>query len=241
MSETFSIVLVEPRYDGNIGSVARAMMNFGFKDLVIVNGPEIGPEGRKNAMHALDIVQSALRLKSFDEVVGRFDAVIGTTAKTGGDSNHLRTPVFPQELVKGLTGKGKIALVFGREDYGLLNEEIEKCDFLVTIPANREYPTLNLAQSCCILLYELSRESNKEKATGKKYKMMNKVEKDVLLRFYDELIDEAYDLEFESDLAKKTFRTIIGRSFISGREAKTMTGVFRHAREKKRGNGVSQT
>ncbi|MFH0862547.1 MAG: RNA methyltransferase [Candidatus Altiarchaeota archaeon] len=233
MSDTFSVVLVEPRYDGNVGSVARAMKNFGFSDLVIVNGPQIGPEGRKNAMHALDIVQSALRLKSFDEVVDRFDLLVGTSAKTGGDANHLRTPVFPEELVKAANLKGKVALVFGREDYGLLNEEIDKCDILVTIPANPEYPTLNIAQSSCILLYELSRVQNRLNAPGKKYTMMGKTEKEVLLRFFDQLIDLAYDLEFENRLAKKTFRSIVGRAFISGREAKTMTGVFRHIKDKK--------
>jgi len=232
MVDTFSVVLVEPRYDGNVGSVARAMKNFGFTDLVIVNGPEIGPEGRKNAMHALDIVQSALRLKGFDEVVDRFDLLVGTSAKTGGDANHLRTPVFPEELAKAANLKGKVAIVFGREDFGLLNEEIDKCDMLVTIPANREYPTLNLAQSSCILLYELSRERNKAKAAGKKYTMMGKTEKEVLFRFYDELIDVTYGMEFENNLAKKTFRTIIGRAFVSGREAKTMTGVFRHLKKR---------
>jgi len=238
VSETFTVVLVEPRYDGNVGSVARAMKNFGFKNLVLVNGPEIGPEGRKNAMHALDIVQSALRMKSFDEVVDRYDFIVGTTAKTGGDSNHLRTPVFPDQLANAIGKKGKIALVFGREDYGLLNEEIDRCDFLLTIPANMEYPTLNLAQSAAILLYELSRQENREKTVGKKYTLLSKVEKEYMLRFYDELIDETYDKEFESKLAKKTFRSIIGRAFVSGREAKTMMGVFKRAKGKRRGAGA---
>jgi tRNA/rRNA methyltransferase len=67
--DIFSIILVEPRYDGNVGSVARVMKNFGFKNLVLVNGPEIGPEGRKNSMHALDILQKAERVKTFDEIV----------------------------------------------------------------------------------------------------------------------------------------------------------------------------
>jgi TrmH family RNA methyltransferase len=230
--ETFSVVLVEPRYDGNIGSVARAMKNFGFKSLVLVNPPEIGPEGRKNAMHALDIVQSAARLKSFDEVVDRFDFLVGTTAKTGGDSNHLRTPVFPDDLSHAFECKGRIGLIFGREDYGLYNDEIDLCDVLVTIPASHEYPTLNLAQSACILLYELSRGRNRSGASGKKYQPLNKVEKDVMLRFFDELIDANYEHEFERMLPKRTFRQLIGRAFISGREAKTLTGAFKNIKGK---------
>ena len=108
MNDTFHIVLVEPRYDGNVGSVARVMKNFGFRNLVVVNGPEIGPEGRKNSMHALDIVQSAVKLKRFDEVLERFDIVVGTSAKTGGDSNHLRTPVFPEELATRCIPRGRL-------------------------------------------------------------------------------------------------------------------------------------
>jgi len=227
---SFGIVLVEPRYDGNVGSVARIMKNFGFRNLVLVNPPEIGPEGRKNAMHALDIVQSAKRVKSFEEAAGMFDFIVGTTAKCGGDANHLRTPVFPEELSKALETDGKIGIAFGREDYGLLNEEIDKCDVLVTIPADRDYPTLNVAQSVAIILYGLSMDRNRATAGGKKFREVGKTEREYLLRFYDDLIDATYKQKFEADLAKRTFRQIVGRAFISGREAKTLMGVFRHAK-----------
>jgi tRNA/rRNA methyltransferase len=230
----FHIVLVEPRYDGNVGSVARVMKNFGFRNLVVVNGPEIGPEGRKNSMHALDILQKAERVKTFEELTGKFDLLIGTTAKCGGDANNLRTPVFPDELAKAFDSTGKIGLLFGREDYGLLNPEIDQCDMLVTIPASREYPTLNLSHSVAIILYELAKEENRRKASGKKYKLLNQVEKDTLLRYYDGLVDIIRDQEFEQTIAKRTFRQLIGRAFMSGREAKTMTGVFRKAMERKR-------
>ncbi|MFH1055212.1 MAG: RNA methyltransferase [Candidatus Altiarchaeota archaeon] len=232
MQDIFHVILVEPRYDGNIGSVARVMKNFGFRKLVLVNPPKMGPEARKNSMHARDIMEKARIVDSFEKVVEEFDVLVGTTAKVGGDANTLRTPVFPEELAKALDAKGKVGIVFGREDYGLLNEELERCDMLVTIPAHHEYPTLNLAQSACIILYELSRESNKKKTGGKKFRSLSKVEKDYMLKFYDELVDEVQDHLFERDLAKRTFRHIVGRSFISGREAKTLMGVFRHARKK---------
>jgi tRNA/rRNA methyltransferase len=104
---------------------------------------------------------------------------------------------------------------------------------LVTIPASREYPTLNLSHSVAIILYELANEENRRKASGKKYKLLNKVEKETLLRFYDELVDTLRDQKFEQTIAKRTFRQLIGRAFMSGREAKTMTGVFRKAKEKR--------
>jgi len=228
----FHIILVEPRYDGNIGSVARVMKNFGFRNLILVKPPPIGPEGRKNSMHARDIMEKAKVVDSFDEAIEGFDVVVGTSAQFGGDANTLRTPVFPEDLSKAFDAKGKVALLFGREDYGLLNEEIERCDMLVTIPAHHEYPTLNLAQSAAILLYELSREANRRKLKKKKFRQMNETDKKYMLKFYDELVDEVYEHDFERKLAKRTYRSIIGRAFTSGREAKTMTGVFRHAKDK---------
>ncbi|MBU0763180.1 MAG: RNA methyltransferase [Candidatus Altiarchaeota archaeon] len=232
VQDRFSIVLVEPRYDGNIGSVARVMKNFGFNKLVLVRPPKIGSEARKNSMHAMEILGKSDVYKSFGEAIEDFDFVVGTTAKVAGDGNKLRTPVYVEELSVALDTKGKIALVFGREDYGLLNEELELCDMLVTIPANYEYPTLNLAHSVGIVLYEVSRQANKETNKKKKFRMLSKIEKDTLLRFYDGFVEKMLDYDFEINLAKRTFRSIVGRAFISGREAKTMTGVFRRGKEK---------
>jgi TrmH family RNA methyltransferase len=232
MQDSFHIILVEPRYDGNVGSVARVMKNFGFSNLVLVNPPEIGQEARRNSMHALDIMENAVTRSSFDEIVGEFDFLAATTAKVAGDGNILRTPVYPEELANAVGSKGKIGLVFGREDYGLLNEEIERCDMLVTIPANPEYPTLNLAMSVGVILYELSREINKKKAGKKKFRELSGKEKEVMLGFYDEVVDGTYDREFENNLAKKTFRQLVGRAFISGRESRTLTGLFRKVGER---------
>jgi tRNA/rRNA methyltransferase len=232
VEEMFEVVLVEPRYDGNIGSVARIMKNFGFKNLVLVNPPEIGPEGRRNSMHAREVMEGALIAKSLGDIVDRYDFLVGTTAKLGGDTNTLRSPVYPSELSTALESKGKIGILFGREDNGLLNEELEQCDLLITIPANREYPTLNLAQSAGIILYEISKQGNEAKNKLKKLRQLKKIEKDYMLKFYDELVEDTYPLDFERNLMKRTFRNITGRAFISSREAKTLMGLFRKLKGK---------
>lgn len=232
MQTGFHIVLVEPRYDGNIGSVARVMKNFGFKNLVLINPPEIGAEGRRNAMHARDVLDDARLFANFEDMLPHYDFLVGSTAKIGRDGNTRRTPVFVDDLGGSIETDGDIALLFGREDYGLLNEEIEACDMLVTIPSHHEYPTLNLAQSVGIMLYELTRQQGKKRFTDKKFKMLSKIEKDVLLRFYDGLVDNVMDHEFENNIAKKTFRQLLGRAFVSGREARTLTGIIRKAMER---------
>ncbi len=231
----FSVVLVEPRYEGNIGSVARVMKNFGFKKLVLVKPADLGGEAKAKAMHAQDLLENARVVDSFRDIERGFDFLAGTTSETGTDKNHLRNPVFPEELVNALDSGGEIALVFGREDYGLLNEELKACDLLVTIPASREYPTMNLAVSVAVILYEISRQRTRKEYRGlKKFQKADRIEKNVLLDRYSDLVDSVYDQDFNRRLAKKTFKQLMGRAFISGREAFNLAGVFRKASERKR-------
>jgi len=232
MFDSFHIILVEPRYEGNVGGVARVMKNFGFKNLALVNPCKLDKEARQMSMHALDILKSAKRYDSFGEMTSDYDVIVGTTAKSAGDANVRRTPVYPEELANALDRKGRVSLVFGREDYGLSNEEIDACDMLVSIPANPEYSTLNLTQSVGIILYELAKQNMKLKNKNKKFKLVDQERKRILLQYYDRLADETRETDFDKSLAKKTFRQLIGRAFISGREASTLIGLFRKSWEK---------
>ncbi len=229
----FSVVLVRSKYQGNVGSVARAMKNFGFKRLVLVDPPELEGEARAMAMHGMDILEDAIVLNEFKELKKRFDFLIATSAVIAGDSNAMRSPVTPEGLGNSLDLEGRVGILFGREDTGLSNDEIATCDFLVTIPASEDYPTLNLSQSVAIILYELSKLSSRKRL--KKFKKAKRIEKEILLMKFNALVDAVYREEFRRRVAKKTFRQLLGRAFISGREAGTLTGVFRKAFEKKRG------
>lgn len=229
----FSVVLVEPKYEGNIGSVARVMKNFGFRELVLLNPPKISGEARAMAMHSRDILENSVVVDNFKELRERFDFLVATTAVIAGDRNIMRSPLFPEDLLNSLDTKGSIALVFGREDCGLHNNEIGLCDLTVAIPANPEYPTLNLSHSVAVILYEISRLRSRKEVCGlKKFRELNKTEKKVLLEKFDSLADSLYGNDFELNLVKKTFRQLIGRGFISGREAFTLVGLFRKAGDK---------
>jgi len=230
---SFSVVLIEPKYAGNVGSVARVMKNFGFSDLVLVNPCELGKEARKMASHAQEILENARILKNFQELTEEYDFLVATSAIVATDKNYLRVPITPKELKNSLSIDGKIALLFGREDYGLLNEEIKECDVLVTIPTSREYPTLNVAISVAILLYEISNLEKEMKSEMRKFEKANLIEKKILIEKFNELVDEIYDNYPQKKIVKKTFKTILGRAFVSGREAATLTGVFRRAKELK--------
>ncbi len=229
----FSVILLEPKYQGNIGAVARAMKNFGFKNLILINPPEIGGEARAMSMHGRDVLENATCLNSFNELKERFDFLVATTAITAGDRNALRSPILPGQLETALDLDGNIGLVFGREDYGLFNKEILMCDLLVSIPTSAEYPTLSLSHSVAIILYEISKlDKIKIKKKERKFREANRKEKEILLEKFDDLVDTLYENDFKCRLAKKTFRTLMGRAFISGRESFTLIGVFRRANDR---------
>ncbi|PKN07700.1 MAG: rRNA methyltransferase [Deltaproteobacteria bacterium HGW-Deltaproteobacteria-8] len=152
------IVLFRPKYPENIGSVARAMLNMGAKNLVLVDPADfdLAKAEPLATFHARHILETARVLPTLREALSGAALVLGTTARTGGWRKGLLSPagaagghVFPR-LAEG----GRVALVFGPEDRGLTNEQTTLCDQLVMIPAHPDCTSLNLSQAVLILLYE---------------------------------------------------------------------------------------
>jgi len=135
------VILVEPEYPINLGTIARVMKNFGVTDLILVN-PKVSPTNkiaRKFAVHAVDILENAKIHESLEEALNRIDLAIGTSGLAGDDYIPERVPISPEEFAKRLSiYDGEIGLVFGRESRGLDNEELKKLDFTVTIPTRQE-------------------------------------------------------------------------------------------------------
>ena len=150
------IVLVETSHTGNIGSAARAMKTMGLSDLCLVN-PLIKPDSQAIALAAgaSEIIHHAQIVSSLEEAVADCRLVIGTSAR----SRSLQWPMLePRECGEKIIAEAhsaKVALVFGRERIGLTNEERQKCHYHVTIPANPDYSSLNLAMSVQVLCYEI--------------------------------------------------------------------------------------
>lgn len=147
---------MNPKFDGNIGAVARSMLNFGISDLRIVGRDgDWSDETRNRAKHAQEILDSCGRFATLKEATRDCSAVIGTSGKREiGDKVSFRHFMLPDELPKRLDGiVGRVAFVFGPEDIGLTNEELHECDLLVTIPTWEGYPILNLSHAASILCY----------------------------------------------------------------------------------------
>lgn len=159
-------VLVEPKESGNIGASARAIKNMGFKNLCLVKPPsEITDEAWWMAHNALDILNSAQVSATLEEAVKDKAIVAGTTRRTG-KHRGLSMPVHNgAEYLLERAGENKIAILFGREDKGLLNEEVAGCGLLLNIPTSKEHRSLNLSQAVLIVAYELLKAENERKQT----------------------------------------------------------------------------
>lgn len=150
------IVLVNTSHPGNIGAAARAMKNMGLLNLSLV-APRDFPSGVAvgRASSALDVLENAVVTETLAEAIADCSLVIGTSARSRSIPWPMVDPVeCAQKLVSEMP-KSKVALVFGREDRGLSNEELSLCHFHVQIPTNKDYSSLNLASAVMVLSYEI--------------------------------------------------------------------------------------
>lgn len=156
MSDHIRIVLVNTTHPGNIGGVARAMKNMGISDLCLVE-PKCfpHPDADARASGATDILERARVVATLDEAIADCGLVFGTSAR----QRHIPWPlVNPRELAAiaaPLAGKAKVAVIFGREDRGLTNEELQRCHHHVHIPAVESFSSLNIAAAVQVITYEL--------------------------------------------------------------------------------------
>ena len=150
------IVLVAPRYAGNIGSSARAMKTMGLRDLVLVSPIEhLAAEATWRAVHASDVLTNARVTDSLAEATADCVFVVGTS----GRERHLPLPVLePRAAALAMLQaalRGPVAVIFGNETSGLSGEDLARCNLHVRIPTDPEYSSLNLAMAVQLLSYEL--------------------------------------------------------------------------------------
>jgi TrmH family RNA methyltransferase len=150
------IVLVDPAHPGNIGAVARAMKNMGLSELHLVR-PRYFPnsEATARASGAEDVLNAATVYEHFPDAIADCGLVVGTSARSRHLSFDLVEPRECAQQVASAAQSGNVAVVFGSERIGLTNEELSRCNLLVTIPTNPAYSSLNLAMAVQVLAYEI--------------------------------------------------------------------------------------
>jgi TrmH family RNA methyltransferase len=219
----FYIILVEPKYSGNIGAVARAMMNFDFHNLYLVKPCTLDSECYARAMHASKILEESRIFPSFERAIENLDYLVATSSIESSEKRHLRNPVLVEEFAKRIQEvEGKVGLVFGREDYGLYNEEVALCDILVKIPTSESYLSLNLSHAVSIVLYFLY----VEKYIPRKRRTIGKIEKEKLFSFFSKLLDEINYPQHKKGNTEIMFKRMMGRAMPSTWEYHTLMGVL---------------
>lgn len=225
------VILVEPLYDGNVGSVARAMKNFGFEELILVNPCDIDDFGMAMASHAKDVLENARTVSTLEAAIEGTDIIVGTTGKRMGNEQrhlrlHLRVPCLsPKELAEKLDGKdGTVALLLGREDCGLTNEELMVCDMVVSIPTSAVYPIMNLSHAAAVLFYELGQIKEGETALARRDSLL------LLQGRIRTLLKEISYPDHKVEYTVLMLRRIFGRSELTEREVRTILGIIKRIR-----------
>ncbi|NUM81866.1 RNA methyltransferase [bacterium] len=150
------IILVEPQTPGNVGAVARAMKNFGLSQLILVNPCDyLSDEARWMAVHAEEILERAKVVTTLEQALEGVALAVATTARKRDTHFPSFTPNETAERIHEVNAKQSVAIVFGRERNGLLNEEIYQCQIQSSIPTFHAHNSLNLSQAVMVYLYEL--------------------------------------------------------------------------------------
>ncbi len=223
------IILLEPELSENVGFIARTMKNFDFNNLILINPRCDLDKAIKTAKWGKDVLKKA-KIKD-TKYLDKLDYIIGTTAKLGRDYNLPRNPINPEQLANKLSKidlkKLRIGLIIGRESIGLTNNEINMCNILVTIPASRKYPTMNISHATAILLYELSKKINKESCISH-IKFADKKDLQIITRLHNKILDDiSFETKEKKETQKKVWKRVFGKALLTKREAFSIMGLFR--------------
>ncbi|MBQ3340973.1 MAG: RNA methyltransferase [Kiritimatiellae bacterium] len=230
--DNIRVVLVGTLYTGNVGSACRAMANMGVHRLRLAapNLQNGWDEGERLAVHATDVLSSREEFATFEESVADCVAVVGTTAREGLYRQHVRTPRDCASDILSLAATGPVALVFGREDKGLLNEEVAQCTHLVRIPVDEGYTSLNLAQAVLITCYELFAASGRYVPPHEKAPPAPQAQKMQLMKNWSRMLQEIGFMRPEqADHFMQGFHRVFSRGVFTKDDAALMLGVARQA------------
>jgi tRNA/rRNA methyltransferase len=231
-----TIILVEPHMPNNIGSVARAMLNFGLKDLRIVK-PLLGwpqPQSYTMASGANIVLDHASIFETLGDAIGDLEYVIASTARKHDVTKHV---YFPKEGVQYLNPNLKTGIVFGREKNGLENDEVALCDAMITIPNNPDFSSLNLSQAVLLVAYEWFQWTYHNNLETKiiwrggfdDEKIATKAEVLEFLGQFEEVLDRKgyFRTQDKKPIMLRTLNNMFTREKFTSQEIRSLRGVLR--------------
>jgi TrmH family RNA methyltransferase len=228
-NDNVCIVLIQPEHDGNIGAVARSMLNFGINDLRVVGrSGEWSEESRRRAKNAQDVLDDSRMVDSIEEAVSDCSLVIGTSGKReDGDKIAMRHFLLPEELPDRLSGTdGRVAIVLGPEGKGLLNKQLAMCDLLVTIPTWEGYPILNLSHAVSIICFSWYVNSDSSKPPGTGGRLLDPNLRDKLRSEVRRLVEAMPTKDHKRNGIEETLLRVILRGLPKDDEIHRILGVI---------------
>ncbi|MGI1678601.1 MAG: tRNA (cytosine(32)/uridine(32)-2'-O)-methyltransferase TrmJ [Cellvibrionaceae bacterium] len=232
--DNIRIVLVNTTHPGNIGAAARALKNMGLSQLVLVAPKEYpSPKAVWRASNAVDVLDDVIVVETLEEAVKDCGLVVGTSARERRIPWPLVTPRECGERAWQESAHHDIAIVFGREDRGLTNEELHQCNYHVHIPANPEYSSLNISAAVQVICYEV-RMAHLTYESGKLPTFddwdMPPAKHDDLERYYEHLQKTLVELKFlEEDNPRQTMtriRRLFNRIRLDRMELSILRGIL---------------
>jgi tRNA/rRNA methyltransferase len=222
------VVLVATRNPLNIGAAARAMSNFGFSQLRVVNPYELAFREARSAVGASKLLADAEEFQSVADAIADCTLVVGTTAVGRRALKHSLRRLEPgARLIHSELLSTRVALLFGSEKVGLSNEDLSHCHWLLRIPTREEHRSLNLGQAVAICLYELIRDSTPPRQPNKEKRAAARDLERITEVLLEALRASGYLNPRPSAIADEKVRRLIHRLNISAKDADIFPGMLR--------------
>ncbi len=235
LTEGPAIILVEPQMGENIGMVARAMANFGLSELRLVNPRDGWPNERAQATasKADHVIEATKVYDTLEEAIADLNFVYATTARERDGFKPVRSPVVAAETLRAKFRAGEgTGILFGRERWGLTNEEVALADEIVTFPVNPAFASLNIAQAVLLMSYEWMK-SGMEDLSDVPFQAMEQTQstKEQLFGFFDQLEEALEARNYFHPPAKKpkmvdNLRAVLSRRAFTEQEISVLRGVI---------------
>ena len=235
LTEGPAIILVEPQMGENIGMVARAMANFGLSELRLVNPRDGWPNERAQATasKADHVIEATKVYDTLEEAIADLNFVYATTARERDGFKPVRSPVVAAETLRAKFRAGEgTGILFGRERWGLTNEEVALADEIVTFPVNPAFASLNIAQAVLLMSYEWMK-SGMEDPSDVPFQAMEQTQstKEQLFGFFDQLEEALEARNYFHPPAKKpkmvdNLRAVLSRRAFTEQEISVLRGVI---------------
>ncbi len=223
------IVLVSPRNPLNIGAAARAVANFGFSNLRVVNPYDLAFREAVSAVGGAPVLRSAEVFPSVGEAVADCQFVVGTTAIGNRELQH---PLLRLEagvgVLRSRAAAGPCALMFGSEKFGLSNDDMSHCHALIRIPTSDQTPSMNLGQAVAVCLYEAVRDSAAEAVRPAARKPILSADAEQLTAMLLEVLNESgYTNRIAATSTERKARRFLRRLTFTARDGVLLMGILR--------------